>query len=204
MNHPHPQLIQSRLDKLHPTQLTVGRREVAQKRKRWGALGKKARAAALDSHWFPAVLGPGGRYYITDHHHFGLALLEEEVKQVSLLMLSDLSWLDMPTFWRVMNFHQWVHPYDDQGKLRDVDAVPARLTGLIDDPYRSLAGEVREAGGFSKDVTPFSEFLWADYFRQHLRRALLERDFAGALRQARKLAGAREARYLPGWCGPAV
>src|SRR5436305_4773273 len=30
-----------------------------------------------------------------------------------------------------------------------------------DDPYRSLAGEVRRAGGYAKEATPFSEFLWA-------------------------------------------
>ena len=35
---------------------------------------------------------------------------------------------------------------------------------LIDDPFRSLAGELRRAGGFAKDTTPFSEFLWADFY----------------------------------------
>ncbi len=201
MNRPHPQLLAARLDRLHPTQITVGQREVARKRKHWNALGKKARAAALACHWFPAVQGPGDRCYIVDHHHYGLALLEEDVKSVSLLILKDLSWLDTPTFWSVMDFHQWAHPYDSEGKLRDFDAIPGKLTALRDDPYRSLAGEVRDGGGFSKDATPYSEFLWADFFRQRIERKRLENDFADALRKARQLAGMQEARYLPGWCG---
>lgn len=201
MMRPQPQLVRARLVKLHPTQITVGKYEVAQKRKRWGALGKKTRIAALASHWFPAVYGPGDRYYIVDHHHFGLALLEEEVKTVSLMLLKDLSWLELPKFWNVMDHHQWVHPYDNQGVRRAFDAVPGRLTELHDDPYRSLAGEVRQAGGFSKDVTPFSEFLWADFFRSCIDRELIANDFAGALRKAKKIASTPQARYLPGWCG---
>ena len=65
-------LIPVRLDALRPTQMTVGYREVKAKRRHWKALDKRARKAAIDSHWFPAVLGPGGLYYITDHHHLGL------------------------------------------------------------------------------------------------------------------------------------
>lgn len=199
--HAQPQLIRARLEKLHPTQITVGKREVAIKRKRWGAMGRKARVAALASHWFPAVYGPGDRYYIVDHHHFGLALLEEEVKTVSLMLLKDLSWLELSKFWTVMDHHQWVHPYDSHGLRCTFDTVPGRLAQLHDDPYRSLAGEVREAGGFSKDVTPFSEFLWADFFRACIERKLIDSDFFAALRKAKKIAGGQQARYLPGWCG---
>jgi hypothetical protein len=46
----HPQLIHGKLEKLHPTHLTVGKAEVARKRTEWGNLGKKARKATLDSH----------------------------------------------------------------------------------------------------------------------------------------------------------
>jgi len=30
---------------------------------------------------------------------------------------------------------------------------------LVDDPYRSLAGALRQTGGYGKDVTPYAEFL---------------------------------------------
>jgi hypothetical protein len=176
MQHPQPQLVDVKLDKLHPTQLTVGKREVTLKRKQWAELGKKARITALTSHWFPAISGPEGRYYIVDHHHFGLALLEENVMTVSVMVLKDLSWLGLAAFWRVMDHYQWVHPYDTEGVRRDFEAVPNHLTHLHDDPYRSLAGEVRRAGAFSKDTAPFSEFLWADFFRSHIHADLIEQD----------------------------
>jgi hypothetical protein len=76
------------------------------------------------------------------------------------------------------------------------------VTDLIDDPYRSLAGELRRAGGFAKDTTPFSEFLWANFLRQRIKRKLIERDFDRAMERALALAKSTDAGYLPGWCGP--
>ena len=201
MQSSHPQLVSTRLEKLHPTQITVGKLEVEKKRRDWNRLGKKSRDATLANHWFPAIAGPNQRYYIVDHHHFGLALLEEGVKTVSLMLLKDLSWLDPIKFWSVMDHHQWVHPYDSVGVRRDFPAVPIHLTKLQDDPYRSLAGELRHAGGFAKDVTPFSEFLWADFLRSHIPIELVHADFNKALSKAKKLSATQEARYLPGWCG---
>ena len=43
-----PQLVTCKLEKLHPTQLTVGMAEVATKRDAWTKLKRKERAAALD------------------------------------------------------------------------------------------------------------------------------------------------------------
>ena len=40
---------------------------------------------------------------------------------------------------------------------------------MEDDPYRSLAGELRTMGGFAKDSSPFSEFLWADFLRPRIK-----------------------------------
>ena len=201
MPHASPQLISAKLEGLRPTQITVGKLEVSLKRKQWSELGKKARTEALASHWFPAILGPEDRYYIVDHHHFGLALLEEGVKTVSLMLQKDLSWLDPLKFWAVMDHHQWVHPYDSEGMRHDFHAVPKRLEHLQHDPYRSLAGELRRAGGYAKDVTPFSEFLWADFFRDRVSSEIIEQDFTKALAKAKKLARSQEARYLPGWVG---
>lgn len=201
MQYPQSQFIKAQLDKLHPTQITVGKMEVALKRKQWATLDRKSRLEALASHWFPAIAGPGDRYYIVDHHHFGLALLEENVKTASVMLLKDLSWLEPAKFWNVMDHHQWVHPYDSEGVRRDFHAVPTHLTHLHDDPYRSLAGELRRAGGFAKDVTPFSEFLWADFFRDRIQLNLIEQDFGKALTKAKKIARTQEARYLPGWSG---
>jgi hypothetical protein len=80
--------------------------------------------------------------------------------------------------------------------------IPKRVDRLKDDPFRSLAGELRRAGGFAKDTTPFSEFLWADFLRRRLHRQHVEKHFSAAVRQAVQLAKSQDAHYLPGWCGP--
>ena len=58
------------------------------------------------------------------------------------------------------------------------------------------------AGGFAKDTTPFSEFLWADFLRRRIKPRLLETDFDAALEKALKIARSKDAAFLPGWCGP--
>ena len=67
-----------------------------------------------------------------------------------------------------------------------------------DDPYRSLAGDVQRKGGFAKDTAPYSEFLWANYFREKVPRAMLTKDSGRATKGAIKLAHSQYARYLPG------
>ncbi|KVD03073.1 chromosome partitioning protein ParB [Burkholderia ubonensis] len=197
-------LIPVKLDALRPTQMTVGYREVKAKRKHWKTLGKRERKAAIDSHWFPAVVGPEGRHFITDHHHLGLALIEEGETTVKAMLLKDLSWLDETIFWRMMEHNQWVHPFGADGARRDYADLPKVLTGLEDDPYRSLAGELRTAGGYAKDATPFSEFLWADYLRLHVTPDQIRKNFDKALAAAMKRAHEQDARYLPGWSGVIV
>ena len=68
----------------------------------------------------------------------------------------------------------------------------------------SLAGELQRAGGFAKDTTPFSEFLWADFLRRRVKRKTVETHFEQAVEQALELAKNEEASYLPGWCGPVL
>ena len=163
----HHHLVEAELTKLRPTQMTAGYAEVALKRAEWSKLAPKARRNLLRSHWFPAVLGPGDRYHIVDHHHLGLALLQEGVERGNVMVLADFSYLTLPIFWRVMEQHNWAHPFDETGKRRDFSAVPERISDLVDDPYRSLAGMLRIAGGYAKDTSAFAEFLWADYLRPH-------------------------------------
>ena len=54
------------------------------------------------------------------------------------------------------------------------------MDALVDDPFRSLAGELRRTGGYAKDITPFSEFLWADFLRRRIKRKAVEKDFNAA------------------------
>jgi hypothetical protein len=74
-------LTRAKLAKLRPTQFSVGYAEVELKASEWKRLKKKQRDHAIQSHVFPAVLGPGEEFYIVDHHHLGIALIEQDVKE---------------------------------------------------------------------------------------------------------------------------
>lgn len=198
----HQHLFKADLHQLRPTQITVGYAEVQQKRGVWNGMDQDQRSRFLDSHWFPAVRGPKEHFYIVDHHHLGRALVEEGVQHCFVVLLKDLSVLDKDEFWIVMDHHQWVHPYDADGRRCAVAELPKTLDRMADDPYRSLAGEVRHAGGFPKDATPFAEFLWADFFRRRIPRAQLRR-WDEALKTALALCHSPQAAHLPGWSGAA-
>jgi hypothetical protein len=193
--------LKAKLAKLRPTQMALGYAEVAHKRKQWRALGAKEAREFLISHRFPAISGPKGRLYITDHHHLGRALQEEKVASVSIALLADLSDLDRDEFWILMDYQQWAHPYDAKGRRRDYSSMPKALDRLPDDPYRSLAAAVRRAGNYPKDATPFAEFLWADFFRRRIAPAMLRRAPKKALKRAQRFARSLEAAHLPGWSG---
>ena len=75
-----------------------------------------------------------------------------------------------------MDCHDWTHTFVD-GRRRPYSDLPKSVDKLIDDPFRSLAGELRRAGGFAKDTTPFSEFLWADFLRRRVKRKTVEAHF---------------------------
>jgi hypothetical protein len=189
---------------LHPTQMTVGLREVKEKRKRFrDKKSKRKQAESIGKHMIPVVTGPDGKHYIVDHHHLARALHEEGVKEVFVSVIADLTMVDRSAFWGVLDNKRWVYPYDAKGERRPFKDIPGSVDELKDDPYRSLAGELRRAGGFAKDTTPFSEFLWADFLRRSVSRKLIDGDFPRALEKALALAKSHDAIYLPGWCGPA-
>jgi hypothetical protein len=187
---------------LKPTQFTVGMREVKEKRKRWREHKPKKRAELLGRHMIPVVLGPDQLYYVIDHHHLARALHDEGEKNILVTVVADISMVDPRSFWIVMDGRRWVHPYDTEGARRDYGKLPKSITDMKDDPYRSLAGELRRAGGFAKDTTPFSEFLWADFLRPRVSRKVIEGDFEKALERALSSGKSKDAIYLPGWCGP--
>ena len=190
------------LKELRPTQITIGLREVGERRKRWREKKGKKRDAFLGGHMIPVVLGPKGRHYVIDHHHLARALIEDGVKEVFVTVVAKLDRLSEDAFWIFLDNRGWIHPFDADGHRREYSDVPRTIDDLVDDPYRSLAGALRRAGGYSKETTPFSEFLWADFLRRRIKRRLVTRDFDAALDEALHLSRQADADYLPGWCGP--
>ena len=201
MNTREPLLKPIRIVELRPTQITLGFHEVDQKRKQFREQNAASGNAFLGRHMIPCVLGPKGRHYIIDSHHMARALYDEGVRDVLVGVTADLSALSKGSFWIYLDNVDWCHPYDSEGCRRDFDAIPSSIAKLADDPYRSLAGDLRRAGGFAKDTTPFSEFLWADFLRKRIKAKAVEKSFPASLRRALALSKTKDAGYLPGWCG---
>jgi len=141
---------------LRPTQMTVGDREVKEKRKRWHDESKKKEAEFLGKHMIPVVLGPEDRHYIIDHHHLARALHDEGVEDVLVAVVKNLRTLVPESFWFVLDNHGWMHSYDDEGRLRPYKDLPktgpdlltirsARWRGNCDAPAGSLRTRRRSA-----------------------------------------------------------
>ena len=197
-----PRLHMVAIDELRPTQMTVGLREVKAKRETWKQAGASKQETFLGRHMVPVIQGPRDRFYVIDHHHLCRALLEDGQTDVEITVVANLSRLEKDAFWVFMDNRGWLHPYDAEGKRRDWADLPKRVADMADDPYRSLAGALRRAGGFAKDTTPFAEFLWADFFRRRIKPGRLKSHFPKALDEALVLAKSGDADFLPGWCGP--
>jgi hypothetical protein len=187
---------------LRPTQMTVGMYEVHKKRDAWRAKTSADLAGFLGQHMVPTIVGLKGQHYLIDHHHLALALHEEGIESVFVTVVADLSRLPRDHFWNMMSFKGWTHPYDGKGRRRPYADLPKTVAGLENDPYRALAGELRNTGGFAKDSTPFAEFLWADFLRPRIKVKTIGSDFGAALDEALALAKTGDADFLPGWCGP--
>lgn len=202
MRSPEPILKPVPIKDLRPTQMTVGFREVAEKRKAWHERAHVDGGTFLGRHLVPVVLGPKGRHYVIDHHHLARALQEEGVSEMLVNVVANLEVLDKSAFWVYLDNRGWCHPYDENGERRTFEDMPSAIADMTDDPYRSIAGQLRRSGGYAKDNTPFSEFIWADFLRRRIKRKLVDKDFSSAVDEALGLAKGAQANYLPGWCGP--
>jgi hypothetical protein len=171
------------------------------KRRQWREADDEARTQLLRRHVVPAVVGPKGRHYIVDHHHFTKALLDEKAPLVAVYVIADLGGLAKQEFWTFLDNSDWCHAYDAEGKRCALADIPKSLADLADDPFRSLVGELIRAGGCAKSGAPFFEFLWADFLRRRIKRQLVEKDVGAALVKALELAKSPDAKSLPGWSG---
>jgi hypothetical protein len=101
-----------------------------------------------------------------------------------------------------MKENHWVRLHDEKGKgpLHPTE-LPESFGDLRDDPYRSLAGLIRDKGHFQKTTIPYAEFQWADFFRTRIPIGEGTRGFKRALEEAARISHSQEARDagLPGF-----
>lgn len=189
------------IDSLRPTQVAVGMRAVAAKRKRLGARKRRKMGRYLQQRPIPAVYGPNRELYIVDHHHLSLALLQSRVETAFVKIIDDYSDMSPKQFWAAMETQGLVYPFDETGSRVALSRMPTGIRSLRADAYRDLAWSVREEGGFKKTRAPFSEFRWAEFFRTTIPEYILTDNYKEAVALGKKLARSAAAAGLPGYVG---
>lgn len=188
------------IDDLHPTQLTLGMEEVEQRRKQMAQLSASELRQKMEEKAVPHVVGPNGRIYMVDHHHFCRVMHELGHRKV-LLGEREHDWsnLDIEAFWKRMEKRRLCWPVDIDGNQRPAVKIPAHVKDLTDNPWRTLARAVRGKAYREKKRQHFQEFRWGNYFRSFMTTRLLETDIRLAEALAVKLARSSEAQDLPGY-----
>lgn len=190
-----------RVDELHPTQMTVGKKELEARIPAIVAKSGHDLATYEKKHSEPVVRGPGGTLFITDHHHLLRILWDLRLDYTYCRIEKDYANLSVAAFWKQMDEQKLVYPVDAEGVRHSWRDLPRNIGEVGDDPYRSLAGFVHYRCGFGESEEPFAEFRWGEYFRRLVPRELVEKDFDAAVAKGIELARSEEAKSLPGWCG---
>jgi hypothetical protein len=187
---------------LKPTQFAVGILEVEFKAHELAEMPSKKRKALVESKPIPVVISPFKELCIIDHHHFLFACFHAGVKEVKIEVVADYSdsKLSYSRFWKKMRKKKYAYLYDQFGEgPRNPLYLPDDIRGMADDPYRSLAWIIRKEGAFSNSDETFSEFQWADFFREH---HLLEsngrRGMHKAVKKGIQLVKKKQPSHLPG------
>lgn len=187
------------LEQARPGQSAVGMKEVRRKIRKIEEKDDDELQDYLDRHEIDVSIGPDESFHITDGHHTALALLRSGDTRVKVKIVANLSSLAWPDFWRTMKSRNLVYLNDESGRPISPDELPRSLDELKDDEYRSLAWKVRKKGGYSRTGAAFQDFLWADFFRARVSRAVVDYHFHEAAKYAEALSHTEDARGLPGW-----
>jgi hypothetical protein len=183
------------VEKLRPTQFAVGSIAVDCKADKISGKSKKRLKKYLKdpAREVPAVVGPDGNFYITDHHHLSTALYRakskdwgDDDKVLHLKIIEnhtgeDMRWGD---FWSEMQRLNRSYNYDNKGTPdMNFALLPTNVGGLLNDPYRTLSRWVRESCGYVKlgkeqcahirtdhphKAPYFMELYWGELFRKYL------------------------------------
>ena len=145
--------------------------------------------------------GPGKKYFLLDRHHAALALTQDKAECVQVGLVRDLSALSTGDFSVFLDHYSWMHCYDAKGQRHPLDEEPDRFEGMKDDPYRSLAGELRDGVRIFESRHSVPGVSMGEPSEAEIPLALLKTDPKKALSKALKLAPSKQCSFLPGWSG---
>jgi len=173
---------------VRPTQFSVGMQAVRCKQAKIEKKSKKKLVKWLQKkkRRVPAVIGPDGRFYITDRHHMATALYRAQPSldktwtaddkrlmlhiDYNLYAIDDTTRLTMDQFWDNMSGTRYpnamndgvqrVWLYDEKGMHpMDPYLLPDNLGEMLDDIYRTLSRWVRKTCGYLKAGDPQCAFV---------------------------------------------
>jgi fibronectin-binding autotransporter adhesin len=180
------------VDEIQPGQLNVGFSEIERKIYGWDILTPSQLQATLLTDVEPVVIGPGGILVLENGHHTFTSLEDSAYgasdPDVYINVVANFSNMSVAQFWATMQADDLLLPLND-GVPEVVSAtgapIPTSLQGLTNDNYRGLeesilknkssklftssaniTGEVGSSiPGLDKLTGDFSDFLWADAYR---------------------------------------
>jgi len=188
------------IGQLHPTQFVAGMREVEYRSKHLQTRSDSELQVFLKEHALSVVIGPGERMFIVDGHDTALVVLKDgRSKSVHVNVIANLSGSSPFDFWHRMESRHWAYLYNAQGEKERYTDLPGMVLQLQNDPYRSLAYFVEQAGGFEKSGEPFAKIRWANFFRSRIVIDNTDMGWQKAIKQATQAAHTPEAHKLPGY-----
>lgn len=187
---------------IRPTQGYIGVEWAKEKKEKFARLSAKQMSDYLRKEAPPAVLGPEGTVYLLDNHHEFYAMVSIGIREGFVDIVADFSGDSSYKFFKRMKRRKWLYLGNDRGQFRNsLAALPKTLTGLRDDPYRTLSSRLKRAGGYDKMKRPHFEFIWANALRKVIPLEVLLASPGLALELALTFAASADAAHLPGYAG---
>jgi hypothetical protein len=201
---PDDALLEVAIADLQPTQLCIGLAEVRSRQRDFSAESGSQRRRYLGSKPVPLVRSRSGDLWMVDRHHRLRALIElDPVATAYGYVVLDVDSNNRQQVLEALRQRGWLYLYDGRG-LGPLSpaALPAHLTGLQDDPYRSLVWKLKQEGVIQPaPLIPFHEFRWGAWLRRRPLPPFSSDRLEPALPAARALARSSAASHLAGWTG---
>lgn len=198
------QLIEVAVASLHPTQMCIGLAEVLHRRDDFAADSIEKRRKYLKSKLVPMVLSGRGEYWMVDRHHRLRGLLELDPAATAWGYVAlELTCKQPEQVLAALQQKGWLYLYNGRGLgPQPLSALPGSLSGLQDDPFRSLVWKLKQEGVIeAAPLIPFHEFRWGAWLRRKSLPPFSSMQLDPALPAARAYAKSAAAAKLSGWKG---
>lgn len=201
---PGQALLEVAVADLQPTQLCVGLAEVRSRQRDFSTETRNQRSDYLGSKPVPLVRDRAGALWMVDRHHRLRALIELDPAATAFgYLVLQLESDDRAAALEALSQRGWLYLYDGRGLgPLPPTALPRRLTGLEDDPFRSLVWKLKKEGVIQPaPLIPFHEFRWGAWLRRRSLPPFSSDRLEPALPAARALVRSSAVSHLAGWTG---